>query len=392
MTYKGRLLGLICSYHVTNDAASLLLASLFPVLRGVFGLSYTDVGTISGLAFGITALFQILFGRFSDTYSPVRMLTFGITFVGVSTILVAFTSNFLQLIMAVALLRIFASFYHPVGISSIARNFKGHELDKAMGTQSAFGDLGVFLVMSTSGLLAVTFGWQIPFLFWGLMALFAGAGGALVLKRMPRRAGSVVGPASHVTYSQMLKDMARFIPLLTVAGATFGIISSYGPLLLTDALGVAPAVAGFIVGVWIVTGVVAAVLYSRLVKRVGRWNLLGVSLIFNGIGGGLLAIAPNWLFAIPVFAGLGFSVFLVYPAMFSFVTESVGTSRHGTAFGLVFAVQLMGNAIFVYACGVLADLTRTITTPFLVLFFMGIAGGVYTLFIRKGATSAPSIG
>ena len=171
-------------YHLTNDGAVTVIAGQITVLQSVFAFGPFETGLLSGAALLITAIFQLLFGAMSDRRDPSRFLPIGILILGVGTLLVASATSFLVLLVIVALSRIGASFYHPVGIAWIGREFAGENLDRSMGFQSAFGDTGVILGMATSALIAVAWGWQSPFLLWGGINL---AAVALLLRNIINR-------------------------------------------------------------------------------------------------------------------------------------------------------------------------------------------------------------
>src|SRR2546430_9342525 len=123
----------------------------------------------------------MVFGAMSDRRDPTRFLPLGIVVLGLGSALVAASSTFWILLLLVSLSRIGASFYHPVGIAWIGREFEGPELDRSMGFQSAFGDTGVIFGMATTSIIAVAFEWQAPFLLWGGINLGAVAVGPLLL-------------------------------------------------------------------------------------------------------------------------------------------------------------------------------------------------------------------
>src|SRR5207237_29411 len=89
--------------------------------------------------------FQMVFGAMSDRRDPTRFLPLGIVVLGLGSALVSLSSTFWMLLLLVSLSRIGASFYHPVGIAWIGREFQGLELDRSMGFQSAFGATRVLL-------------------------------------------------------------------------------------------------------------------------------------------------------------------------------------------------------------------------------------------------------
>src|SRR3989442_1985821 len=154
--------------HLTNDGAVTGLAGQIIVLQAVFGgFGPAEVGLLGGTTLVVTAIFQIVFGIMSDRRDPSRFLPIGIVILGFGSLAASLSWNFWSLLVLVALSRIGASFYHPVGISWIGREFEGPALDRSMGFQSAFGDAGVILGIASSAILAVAFGWQWPLLLCG---------------------------------------------------------------------------------------------------------------------------------------------------------------------------------------------------------------------------------
>ncbi|MCI4371251.1 MAG: MFS transporter, partial [Thermoplasmata archaeon] len=67
-------------------------------------------------------------------------------------------------------------------------------------------------------------------------------------------------------------------------GASFNIISYFGPLLLHTKFGLAEDTAGVAVALWILAGTVAAFFFGRVSRRFGRYRALLASF-------GLLAVA-----------------------------------------------------------------------------------------------------
>src|SRR5438046_9222096 len=156
----------------------------------------------------------------SDPRDPTRFLPLGVVILGVGSMLVSSSSKFLMLLVLVALSRIGASFYHPVGISWIGREFKGPELDRAMGFQSAFGDTGVILGMATTSIVAFALGWQGPFLLWGGINL----GAAAVASWLVRRHRALLSPTGlKPDCLQMIRDLKLCTFPLALAGTTFSI-------------------------------------------------------------------------------------------------------------------------------------------------------------------------
>src|SRR5207245_10026549 len=89
-----------------------------------------------------------------------RVLPIGLGFLGLASIAVTASWSFLPFLALVALSRIGAGFYHPVGIGWVGRAFSGKDLDHAMGFQSSFGDVGVILGMGSGEILGSAVLWR----------------------------------------------------------------------------------------------------------------------------------------------------------------------------------------------------------------------------------------
>ncbi len=145
-------------YHAANDGTVVAIPALFPLLLEENVLTnFTQVGILLAIALGVTVVLQIFFGAMSDRGSTRLLLPAGMVIVGVASLFTALAQTFAVLLLFVAIGRIGASVYHPVGISWVGRMFK-RDLDRAMGFQSALGDLGVIVAFASSGFLGLVFG------------------------------------------------------------------------------------------------------------------------------------------------------------------------------------------------------------------------------------------
>src|SRR5256712_3435841 len=136
---RGQVLLANSIYHLTNDGAVSALAGQIIVLQAVFGgFGPAEVGLLGGTTLVVTAVFQILFGIMSDRRDPSRFLPIGIVILGIGSLAASLSWNFWSLLFLVALSRVAARFYHPVGIFGIGRVFARPAVVRAMGSVGAF--------------------------------------------------------------------------------------------------------------------------------------------------------------------------------------------------------------------------------------------------------------
>lgn len=379
-------------FHLTNDGAVTVIAGQITVLQSLFAFGPFETGLLTGTALLVTAVFQVLFGAMSDRRDPSRFLPLGILILGVGTLFVASATSFLLLVVIVAVSRIGASFYHPVGIAWIGREFQGEALDRSMGFQSSFGDTGVILGMATSALIAVSWGWQSPFLLWGGINLAAVALGVWLVRGRhypPKDA------ADRREYRSLLRDVRPWLFPLSLVGAGFSIVTAFGPPLLKYKFGLGDASASVSIALWILAGAIVAFFFGRVSKRFGRFRTLAASYALFSTACFVGAAAGELAIVLAAFWTLGSALFVTYPALFAFASETSQERLRGTAFGVILGFQLLGGSLGSYAAGSLAASLRTTldlewTAPFYLLGALVLAGFVYLFAIRRKVANTRS--
>ena len=377
-------------YHLTNDAAVIVMAGQITVLQDKLQFGYLGAGILTAVALIVTVVFQVVFGHFSDRRDPARFLTWAILFLGIATMAISLATGFATLVALVAIARIGSSAYHPVGIGWVGRSFPGADLDHAMGFQSAFGDVGVILGLATGAVLGSALGWQAPFLAWGALNLAAVVLAVWLLKG--GRVASGVRPAARVRYGSILRDVRYWLLPIAIVGAAFNVIVTFGPGLVKHKFGQTDAIAGVSMALWILAGSVAAFYFGRLSRRFGRYRSLLGAYAFLALAA-LIAATMDLPLALGALWTLGSALFITYPATFSFVSEASHDRVQGAAFGVIFGFQLIGGAMAVYAAGFLAErLGNDPSIPFFLVSALSALGCAYLLAVRGRIAGGARVG
>jgi len=383
-------------YHLTNDGAVQVLSGQIAILTGVFAFGPFETGILAGTSLLVNAIVQVLTGVMSDRRDPSRFLPFGILIVGVASLLVAAATSFWALLLFVSLLRVGASFYHPVGMSWIGREFAPEELDRSMGFQSGFGDAGEVLGTATGAIVGIAWGWQWGFAIWGVTNLAAVAFGLFLVRGHPSPPVS----RSPIEWRDLWRSMwdVRFWLLpLAIGSVSYNVIALFGPQLLHEVYGVNAGVAGLVVAVWLGFGTVIALSFGRLSRRFGRFSLTVFAYVAIGFAClGVATLGNEWLI-LAVLWTLGTGIFLTYPALFAFASQSSHRRLQGAAFGLVFFFQLLGGAIGSFAAGALSNVFSSnplleYTAPFWFAAVVSLATAGYLIVLRKRAVLADTAG
>lgn len=143
------------------------------VLPAELGMPYEEVLilVVAGkLLYGLAAP---LAGWIGDRWSTLGMMGVYFTGLGVAAVLTGLAHGPLQLALALGLLGLFGSIYHPVGIAWLTRNAVNR--GQALGVNGVFGGLGPAAAGLLAGLLIEQSGWRAAFVVPGIGVLATAA-------------------------------------------------------------------------------------------------------------------------------------------------------------------------------------------------------------------------
>ncbi len=155
-----------------------LLMLLFPVVAALAASSFDeDYGTLlalatgSWLAFGLGALPA---GWLADRWSRRGMMAVFFFGSGLACFLTAAAQSYWQIAGALVVLGLFASIYHPVGVSILVGGTP-ERLGRRLAINGVWGNIGVAVSAVTAAGLADLFGWRAAFLVPGAVSIALGA-------------------------------------------------------------------------------------------------------------------------------------------------------------------------------------------------------------------------
>ena len=165
------LAGLIFGHFLNHFYAYVLGASLF-IIREEITLSNAQIGLVSTSQIVIFAFFSVLVGITGDRWLKSKNIyvPLGILLMGGSMFIVAYSNDFIGLVISALVVGFGASFYHPVAYASIADLYE-EKKGVAMGFNTALGMIGT----SITPILVVVFndwiGWRNFFKVFGVIAI-----------------------------------------------------------------------------------------------------------------------------------------------------------------------------------------------------------------------------
>ncbi len=342
--------------HIFGDVHT----SIFSLLRTEFSLSLQQLGIIAAIPPLCQALFAIPTGLLSDRYGSKRMILISFVIAIIGAVIASKANNPLVLILAVSLLYINNTIYHPASYSYTANLFSAKDRPKAMGFQGMGNNLGHAIgPLSVSVLIGVyAFGWRqvylvlaVPILFGIVMVLFLKEEG-------PSKPKASAGPAEEGEGIRSLftSNMVSFLTFRSLSSMGGSMISSFFVLYLMDVRGLGLTLATLIFSSRQVTGMIAAPLGGFMASRFGekRWLLLSAAVGY--ISFALSFFSKNIVLFVGFFLIYGFCNTLGGPARNSIMARITPGSRRGLGYALFFLPNSLIGAISPIIAGFIAEL------------------------------------
>jgi MFS family permease len=378
-----RILGAASVFHAFNDASVVALPTIFPILYsgGVIIRRYADIGTMILIGLTVSFVLQFVIGHCAKGRHYRVLLALDNVIIGTFLLLTPLVHSYFVFVLLFMGVRVGASIYHPVGIAWISHTFRGRSLDRAMGMQSAFGDVGVLAAFLATGYMAQRFGWMVPLLVWGTLNLAAAVTGLAVSKgTMPP--GARREDEEPVCWSETVRDQRLLIVPTLLGGIAWGVMLAYAPSLLNHKFGAPMSITGVILGGWIGAGVVISLLYGKIAERTGRYGSIVIGSVLTAVATCLIGFSGSFAATAALMIFSGMSLFITFPAVLTLVGISAQSKNRTAAFSMVSNLQIIGNATFTFIAGFMSD-AWGINTPFFLLGAASFAIAIYVVAVRK---------
>jgi len=339
--------------HFTNDVPLTLLPAVLPILRKEFDLSYAAAGAIITVSALLMTSLQAVTGYIADRWNRITFLLLGLTTLGIGTIILGFSTNYVQLLGFGCLMGIGGSVFHPIGYSLLSDEFESGNRGKALGLGSAAGDIAVPVAFATSGFLVLFFGWRNLFVLWGLIAIIAAVILPLITKE-PRKKDF----HSNVTINSTKTIVRTLIPVIIVMGlaaASYRIASSFITTHLTDFFELSLESANFILALMMVIGTVGSIVGGTLVDKLGEKSTVTIEMVILGVLSMVSVYISNVYFLSGMICIMGFFMLGVWPSFYSVIAGATSLGARAFMYGIFFAVTWSFGSFFPYISGAFAD-------------------------------------
>ena len=373
------ILAAISSSHMVNDMMQSLILAMYPILKGEFALSFTQIGLIT-LTYQLTAsLLQPLIGLFTDRRPQPYSLPFGMFSTLLGVLLLAFAPSFEMVLLAAAFVGIGSAIFHPES-SRIARLASGGKHGFAQSVFQVGGNTGTAIGPLLAAAVIAPFGQRS--MAWFGLAVVVGIALLIQVSRwyaahhianLGRKPVVAVAP-----YPRNVVMGAIAVLLVLIFSKYFYVagISSFYTFYLIDRFGLSVQSAQVHLFIFLFASAIGTVAGGPVGDRIGRKPVIWFSILGVAPFALLLPHANLfWTTTLTVVIGLvlssAFSAILVYAQ--ELMPGKVGMVS-GLFFGFAFGMGGLGGALL----GILADRT-SITFVYDAIAYLPLLGVVAAL-------------
>lgn len=372
--YRWVILASIFPMIVSTEMMWLTLAPVSSMAREFYGVSSLSVDMLSMSYMIMFIIFSIPASWVVDRFGYRQSLITGALLTAIFGVARAvFADDFTLVIITQFLIAIGQPFLLNISTKVPANWFPANERSTAAGILTMAQYVGFAVPMLLSPILAESKGIPYVLEFFAIFAVGSAAISIIFTREKPLIAPP--GPElpkedlSLSAVKKLFKNKA-YLTVLTVCFISIGIFNTVLTLLETILIprGISSAQAGIIGGVFVVAGVVGAVVLPLIsdIKGIRKPFFVGSIVILIPIYLGFTFVT-NFSMLVGIAGVAGFSIMGVAPILFQHGSEMAYPIQEGTSLGIILLMGQISGIIFVYFFEVLKHMSGAVTLPMLLI-------------------------
>ena len=256
--------------HALDHLFLLIFAAAVSSIAADMGLAqWQDLMPYGAGAFFMFGLGSLPAGRLGDVWGRRSMMLVFFFGIGTASLLTALTQTPWQLGLSLALIGLFASIYHPVGIPMLLE--RSAHPGATIGFNGLAGNLGVAVAALITGFLIQWLGWRAAFVFPGVVAMVCGW---VFARACPQEVSAPAKRQGGANVRLPAPMLARALVVMTAAAITSSVLFNFttngnGVLLVERFKGVVedPVSLGLLLAMVYALASLAQVVVGHLINR-----------------------------------------------------------------------------------------------------------------------------
>jgi predicted MFS family arabinose efflux permease len=291
------------------------------------------VATSASLIYGIGALVG---GPLGDKIGEAKTITICLLFSGLSTFIMlaaGFTGAITVYALALILMAVWASLYHPTANSLISKAFKGR-VAEAMGLHGVGGTLGVVLTPTIAWFLGATFGWPIAFVTFGTLCIILAL---IFIKSFEKTENKNNNERGTILEALKIRELWILLIFNVAIGLFMKGVELFFPTYLVENRFFAPEWAAIAYTLVLAAGVPAQWIGGKSADRIGSKKVLIVTSLGVCLSLLSLLLIPIYIVGVAAFIILyGMSFYAHQPALNSLTGFVSSHNQRGAVYGIFF--------------------------------------------------------
>lgn len=378
-----------------------VLSPLMPIIQDEYGLTKTQLGTISSLFFLAYTLLQVPAGLLGDRLGHKKVLVTGFMLFAVFIASISITPGFLGFIILWMMTGAAQGVYYgpQYAVSSSAIPKKWLTLGSAViGSGMSFG-IALGYQLSSISVNHFHTSWKLPFVIIALPVLIVALLMLFVIHRRPPlpagKAGQNEAGEPPFRFTDLLKNRNLVLAYITIFCSIYGffVIISWLPYYLQQERGMDMARASNIASIvpWI--SIIGTLIFSYMSDKLGRRKpvvLCMMPLSLVALFGIVYSTSETMLITVLILYGLIGKISL-NPILVALVADNAPKQALGTAFSLYNFFGMAASIFAPYVTGFIADRTGSLNAGFYFAAFITLIGISAMLLVREKRPSQASI-
>ena len=374
-----RIIGLVSAGHFFSHFYMLLLPPLFPVLREVYGVGFTELGLAITAFSMVTGLTQVPVGFLVDRIGARQLLVAGVLLESLAILLIGVFPYYSALLGLMMLAGLANAVYHPADYAILNASVPGERMGRAFSIHTFAGYLGDAVAPVSIVALLGWVGWQSGLVVCGLAGIAVG-----LLLWVNGDALQEVHPAASPASAASTTDWRLLLGLPVIMGFLFFVgisltgrgLSGFGVSALTLE-GVTLAGASAVISAFLFAAPVGVLLGGGIADRVTHHHRVAAGcFLVMAMAVALVAWLQPPLWAVGTLLGVaGLANGIVAPSRDMMIRAVTPPGAMGRVFGFVSTGFNVGGIVGPPLFGYLLDHAAPVT-----VFWAVAAMSLVTLF------------
>lgn len=380
---KKRVLLLTSASHCVNHMFFESLGPLLPFLIMAFDLNHVQAGRLGLVYFFVYGLLNYPSGHWCDKYGRRIFIILFLLISSSATILMAFSSTYISLLLLCGLAGFGGGLYHPPGTALISDHFQKTERGSALGAHASGGALGILLAFIVVGGIASRWNWQIALICLSAIGLALAACFRLLIWDVGESSDDHVTQRKDFNENEKA-DFWALIKWLPYMLFLYGIIMfvwkgayTWMPTYLKETYNLTPGKAITFSVILPTIGIFSNYLMGKFSDHYGRRVSLVIVFSFLVMGFFFLFVG-NRTFLIPLLLVFGFFINSFSGIINAYIGDYLPPRLLGKAFGITFTFSICISAFAPYVMGFISDMI-SLSMSMLFLSLMSLIGALTSL-------------